>query len=269
MDLQNPREHYIYVAAHRGWLRKYPENTMEAFIAAEEVGVDQIETDVRITKDGHLVLTHDAKVDRTTDGTGLVCEKTLQQLQALDAGSYRGAEFAGCRIPTFIEFMDHIVKNPTITLGLELKEYPEPGWEDVSYSVCDRVLQILDDYNFRERTIINTLSGKLHDYIHEKYGNTYRQSVYFPQERMGECKYDPYSYAYSSFLLPLVRGVGQRMAPVEVFREMAAKGIQGWIGTAVRDEAGIDEFIAHGGKLIVCDNPDEILQILRQKGYHD
>lgn len=269
MDLQNPREHYIYIAAHRGWLNKCPENTMEAFIAAEELGVDQLETDVRITKDGHLVLIHDAKVDRTTNGTGLVCEKTLEELKALDAGSYRGPEFAGCRIPTFIEFMDHIAKNPTITLGLELKEYPEPGWEEVSYSVCDRVLQILEDYNFRDRTVINTMSGKLHDYIHEKYGNTYRQSVYYPMSRLGDCRFDPYSYAYGCVMLPEQKGMGLRMASQEAFDFMHSRDVQCWIGTGVRDEAGIDEFIARDGKLIICDNPDELLQILRKKGYHD
>jgi glycerophosphoryl diester phosphodiesterase len=261
MDLQNPRDHYIYIAAHRGWLNKYPENTMEAFIAAEELGVDQIETDVRITKDGHLVLIHDAKVDRTTNGTGLVCEKTLAELQALDAGSYRGPEFAGCRIPTFMEFMDHLVKNPTITLGLELKEYVVEGWEDIAYSVCDRVLQIIDDYHFRERTVINTMDGKLHDYIREKYGDTYRQSVYYPLSRQGECK--------TCIMLPEQRGVGLRMASREAFDLMHSRGIQCWVGTGVKDEAGIDEFIERGGKLIICDNPDELLTILRKKGYHD
>ena len=60
----------IYVAAHRGWKSKYPENTKEAFEAALTLGVDQLETDVRITKDGELVLIHDDKVDRTTNGTG-------------------------------------------------------------------------------------------------------------------------------------------------------------------------------------------------------
>ena len=58
MNYWKQSEHYIYVAAHRGWRTKYPENTMEAFQAALELGVDQIETDVRITKDGELVLIH-------------------------------------------------------------------------------------------------------------------------------------------------------------------------------------------------------------------
>ena len=69
----------IFVAAHRGWSEKYPENTMLAFQKAIEIGVDQLETDVRITKDGELGLIHDPVVDRTTNGTGKVCEMTLTE----------------------------------------------------------------------------------------------------------------------------------------------------------------------------------------------
>ena len=67
-------ENNIYVAAHRGWSEKYPENTMEAYQAAIDLNVDQLEIDIRITKDGELVLIHDATVDRTTNGTGKVCD---------------------------------------------------------------------------------------------------------------------------------------------------------------------------------------------------
>ena len=78
----------IYVASHRGWSEKYPENTMEAFRAAIDIGIDQIETDIRVTKDGKLVLIHDATVDRTTNGTGLVEEKTLDELSQALADEY-------------------------------------------------------------------------------------------------------------------------------------------------------------------------------------
>ena len=82
----------IWVAAHRGWCAKYPENSMEAFRAALEIGVDQIETDVRITKDGELVLFHDPTVDRISNGTGLVRDFTFSELRALDIGSYKGPQ---------------------------------------------------------------------------------------------------------------------------------------------------------------------------------
>lgn len=256
----------IYVAGHRGWPAKYPENTMESFRAAEALGIDQIELDVRITKDGELVIIHDETVDRTTNGTGLVCEYTLDELKALDAGGYKGDEFIGCQIPTFIEFMDFIKGNSIITVDIELKEYPTDGHEEIAYSVCDRVLKIVDEYGFTERVVINTFSGKLQEYIYKKYGNKYRQHVYYPQNCLGECEIDPYSYAYCCCMF--ANGTGHFMATKQEFEEMSKSGVQPWAGAGVRDEATVDEAISCGAYLITCNNPDEILELLRKKGYH-
>ena len=163
-------EKNIYVAAHRGWCEEYPENTMEAFKAAADLGVDQIETDVRITADGELVLIHDETVSRTTDGTGKVCELTLAQLKELDAGVKKDEKFRGVRIPTLIEFMELVKDYPDITIDLELKEYPTEGREDIAFSVCDRVLEIVDKYGFTDRCVINSFSGKLNESVYKKYG---------------------------------------------------------------------------------------------------
>ena len=74
MNYWTQSEKNIFVAAHRGFCAKFPENTMLAFREAVKLGVDQIETDVRITKDNELVLIHDSTLDRTTNGTGKVCD---------------------------------------------------------------------------------------------------------------------------------------------------------------------------------------------------
>ena len=77
----------MLVAAHRGDSYNHAENTMDAFRAAIQAGADMIETDVHLTRDGVLVLIHDDKVDRTTDGHGLVAEMTFEELRRLNAGS--------------------------------------------------------------------------------------------------------------------------------------------------------------------------------------
>ena len=256
----------IYVAAHRGWRDEYPENTMSAFKAAVDLGVDQLETDVRVTLDGELVLIHDATVDRTTNGTGKVCEKTLAEIRALDAGSHKGEKFKGEQIPTFIEFMEYAKTLPTMTLDIELKEYPTEGREELAYSVCDRVLKIVDDYGFTDRVVINTFSGALHEYINEKYGNKYRQHVYYPIQHLGKVTRDPYKYAYCCCMFRSVYNE-INIADKEEFEKMAAMGVQPWAGAKVRDEKGVDLAIAAGATLITCDNPDVILDILRKKGY--
>ncbi len=100
--------------AHRGANRLAPEETLEAYHAAREVGVDVLEMDIRRTRDGVLVLMHDGSVDRTTNGTGRVDEMTLSEIRALDAG-YNftvdgGAEYPfrgdGVTVPTLIEIFE-------------------------------------------------------------------------------------------------------------------------------------------------------------------
>lgn len=91
------------LCAHRGGMATHPENTLPAFQEALRVGAHMIEFDVRLTRDGVLALMHDARVDRTTDGSGRVADMTLEELRRLDAGVRKDARFAGTRIPTFEE----------------------------------------------------------------------------------------------------------------------------------------------------------------------
>ncbi|MEZ7003719.1 glycerophosphodiester phosphodiesterase family protein [Streptomyces sp. SCSIO 75703] len=86
---------------HRGVMGVEPENTLRSFVAAERAGLDVIELDLHLSKDGALVVMHDAHVDRTTDGTGAIAAKTLAELRALDAGR-------GERVPVFEEVLDAV-----------------------------------------------------------------------------------------------------------------------------------------------------------------
>lgn len=88
-----------------------PENTLRSFVRAEHAGMDVIELDLHLSKDGALVVMHDAEVDRTTDGTGPIADKTLAELRELDAG-------LGERIPVFEEVLD-AVRTP---LQAEIKD---------------------------------------------------------------------------------------------------------------------------------------------------
>ncbi|PTM96726.1 glycerophosphoryl diester phosphodiesterase [Streptomyces sp. VMFN-G11Ma] len=78
-----------------------PENTLRSFVAAQHAGLDVIELDLHLSKDGALVVMHDTDVDRTTDGTGPIAEKTLSELRALDAGR-------GEHVPVFEEVLDAV-----------------------------------------------------------------------------------------------------------------------------------------------------------------
>ncbi|HEX2828143.1 MAG TPA: glycerophosphodiester phosphodiesterase family protein [Burkholderiales bacterium] len=95
----------MMVIAHRGASSYAPENTLAAFDLALEMGARHIELDVALTSDSHTVVIHDDKVDRTTNGSGLVTSHTLAALRALDAGSWFGPQFEGERIPLFDEVL--------------------------------------------------------------------------------------------------------------------------------------------------------------------
>ncbi len=96
---------------HRGAKAYAPENTLASFRKAIEIGVDAIELDVRKTKDGHLIVIHDADVKRTTNGKGLVSELTLEQIKSFNAGE-------GERIPTLQEALDFLDKKVKVLIEL-------------------------------------------------------------------------------------------------------------------------------------------------------
>jgi len=94
------REYRPLSVAHRGHSIAYPENTLEAYRKAIEFGVEMIECDVNITRDGTLVMMHDSTLDRMTTGTGRVSAATWDEVRGLDAGGKFKREFAGARVPS-------------------------------------------------------------------------------------------------------------------------------------------------------------------------
>lgn len=158
----------IHFGAHRGDLKYYPENTMPAFISAVEMGCDAIETDVRMTKDGVLVLIHDRDVKRTTDSEGFVDEMTLEQIKSLDAGFWKGEQFKGERIPTVEEFLEYVSKTD-IFVNWELKEYPKELGEEHAYTCIDKLVELIDKYGMAERSMMNSFSDCDLEYVDKKW----------------------------------------------------------------------------------------------------
>ena len=107
------------ISAHRGASTTHPENTLAAFREAIRLGAHQIELDVCLTRDGHLVIMHDATVDRTTNGSGPVAALTLEEIKKLDAGSWKGELFAGQRVPTLAEALEIMPRNTWLNLHLK------------------------------------------------------------------------------------------------------------------------------------------------------
>jgi glycerophosphoryl diester phosphodiesterase len=107
------------IVAHRGASREAPENTLAAFRAAWALGVESCELDVRVTRDGAVVVIHDATTRRIGGVDRAVADQTLAELRAMDAGAWRGPAFAGERFPTLAEALDTVP--PGATMFVEIK----------------------------------------------------------------------------------------------------------------------------------------------------
>ena len=114
-----------YVVAHRGASAYAPENTLAAYKLAVDMGADWFELDCALSKDGEVIVIHDDKVDRTTDGSGMVAALTLAELKQFDAGSWKSPEFADQRIPTLAEALDFA--KGTIGVYVEIKSAGNDG----------------------------------------------------------------------------------------------------------------------------------------------
>lgn len=124
---------------HRGAKGEAPENTLAGFAHAYRLGVRAFETDVRLTADHEVILMHDASVDRTTNGSGLVSELTRAQTAVLDARSGFADWPEPCRIPTLEEFLAFCVASEIEHLEIEIKRDAPERLEILSETLISQI----------------------------------------------------------------------------------------------------------------------------------
>jgi glycerophosphoryl diester phosphodiesterase len=115
------------IIAHRGANNLAPENTLAAFAKVKQLGVNWIEFDVMLAACGEAVVIHDDTLERTTNGSGRVCDYPYSVLRTLDAGSWFAPEFSQEKIPTFKEVIE-LVKREKLYANVEIKS--QPGQEE-------------------------------------------------------------------------------------------------------------------------------------------
>ncbi|GJM22583.1 MAG: glycerophosphodiester phosphodiesterase [Planctomycetota bacterium] len=118
--MHSPLQTLPPLIAHRGAADRAPENTQAAFIEAAAAGAHFVELNVRLSSDAELVVIHDATLERTTEGSGRVCDHTRAQLTSLDAGSWFGDEFRGECVPPLDEVLP-LLEELDLGAILELK----------------------------------------------------------------------------------------------------------------------------------------------------
>ncbi|MBE63469.1 MAG: hypothetical protein CMB89_14005 [Flammeovirgaceae bacterium] len=139
-------EHFDIIA-HKGASGIAPENTIAAIQLALDMGVDMIEIDVRNTHDEEIVVIHDASLDRTTNGTGLVHDYTLEEIRELDAGSWFGdARYAGEKVPTLKEVLDLV--DGKCQVLIEIKHMDHPNYHDFAEKLIDVIREEKNGYEW-------------------------------------------------------------------------------------------------------------------------
>ena len=238
----------MQIFAHRGVCQDAPENTMAAYTKALELNVG-IEVDVRVSGDGHLICFHDALLNRTTNGRGLVRNFTIAELKQLDAGSWFHPDFAQARIPTLAELL-FFVKGKTY-LAIEMKF---PGTEELIARELEAagmveevvVFDTVDAYSFPRRMKDNNpnISTAVLCTCEEDYESLKRSKFQDVNIIWG--------WIYSNWLTH------------EIVDDMQQQGLQ-VVATTVNAESDMIKHLDLGVDGICTDHPEKFLSYQREK----
>lgn len=221
---------------HRGARAYEPENTLRSYKKALELGVDAVELDVRRTKDGEIVVIHDAEVDRTTNGKGLVSELTLKEIKQLNTEKDE-------KIPTLDEALDFLDKK--VKMLVELKE---TGLEE-------KVLKVVREKGVEKNVIIvSFLEGALSK-IRELNGKVETGLIYAKHRNPIRAASD----LKANYLLPLYRFT--HTADVQKAHQNGLKVIVWTINNP--EEAA--EYVKKGVDGIASDKPDILVKVVRDE----
>lgn len=234
------------IFAHRGYAAAYPENTMKAFTEGAKAGAEGIELDVQMTKDGELVVIHDEKVDRTTDGTGLVKDLNLKELRQLDAGNLHKSLAKKEPIPLLKEVLEWLSGNEVVC-NIELKNSIIP-YEGMESKVIDMVRQ----YGLSDRIIISSFN-------HYSIVYCYRLAPEIEiAPLLSEGLYMPWVYAQS------IRAKGfhphWRAAPDEIVKASLEYGIDVRPYTVNKDSE-LERLFRVGCSAVITDDPSKARKI--------
>jgi glycerophosphoryl diester phosphodiesterase len=256
------------VIAHQGGDGVWPGDTIFAFEKSVELGVDVLEMDAHITKDGHIVLMHDEEVDRTTDGTGLIEDLTLAELAQLDAAydwsndsgktfPYRGQ---GIQVPTLDEVFQRF---PEMRYVIEIKLTQNP--------IQDPLCNLIREHEMQK----NVLIASFHDEAMQNFraacpevatsasrgevtafvllGKLFLSGLLVPQYESIQPPYDP----AESMNIPIMTR--------RFIREAHAKNVavEPW---TVNDPELMKQYIEWGVDGIITDRPDLMIEVMKELG---
>ncbi len=247
LPLQQP----FAVAAHRGDSYAHYENTMSAFRAAIEAGADMLETDVRLSKDGQMVLIHDERIDRTAADVGLVREMTFAELRAINVGDDIHPE----HIPTPAEFFA-LAKETGVMVNLELKEYFVEGNEQRCHECIELAVALAEEYGLADKMVFNSFDAHVLEYIHKTYGGKYMLHGFYPYDAMKNVGQNPDEYLYCACIF--------KYKNKENYDHLLSKGIEPWVGASITSKEQLALCARNGAVLVTTNAPADTIAKLRE-----
>ncbi|HLO12248.1 MAG TPA: glycerophosphodiester phosphodiesterase [Pseudoneobacillus sp.] len=238
------------IFAHRGYSAAFPENTMKAFLEAEKAGADGLEIDVQLTKDGEVVVIHDEKVDRTTNGSGFVKDLNFKELRKLDA-SYKNKKWLKKEpIPSLHELLEWLTTN-TLICNVELKNgvFPYKGMEE-------KVVSLIKYYKLEDRIILSSFN-------HYSIVYSYRLAPEIETAPLySEGLYMPWIYAQSI----MAKGIHPKLiaAPNEIIISAIENGIAVRPYT-VNKEKDMQRLFDIGCSALITDDPIMALEVKKKR----
>lgn len=234
----------MFIYAHRGGRASTPENTMAAFENALTCNADGIELDVQLSKDGHIVICHDYKIDRTSDGRGLIKNLTLSELKKFDFGAWLGPRFKGQKILTLSEYLEWHITTPLL-LNIEIKNGPViyPGIEE-------QVVKLVDYYKLISRVIISSFYHPSLLLV-KQLNPSIKTGVLFEGRPINFCRL--VQDASADFINPFWQNLD-----IDLVKAAKAKGI-GINTYTVNDQDEFDLVCSMGVDAIITDYPEKFI----------
>jgi glycerophosphoryl diester phosphodiesterase len=235
----------IQVTSHRGFSHDVPENTLPAIEKAIEEQADYVEVDVRVTKDGELVLLHDNSLKRTAGVNKKIWDLTYNEVFGLDAGSWLSDEFKGTKIPTLREVLE--LSKGKVMLNLDLKYRAE---ED---ALAQKVVDLIKEYEMEWQCVVTSTSLKCLEQVKELN----------PDIRTGFITYQIYSGLYENEAVDFF-SMKYNLVSKGVVRQVHKNGKEIHVWT-VNSKTEFERLERIGVDNIITDNPAYAKQVLYQE----
>lgn len=255
--------------AHQGGKHLAPSSTLEAYRNAADLGVDIMELDLHMTKDGHLITIHDPTIDSITDGTGVVNEMTLAEIQSYDAGanfkdlngeySFKGK---GVYIPTLDEVFEAI---PDMRWNIEIKDTNDPALHG---PIAEKLWDLIVFHGLEEKVLLASFDQKIVDLMTDVSDGKAIVAA-------GQQEATKFVILQKAFLTGLYRHkvhaieIPTEQGPINLMDKKIIRGakkhgldVHYW---TINDPELMQELIDLGADGIITDRPDLLLELLENQ----